>query len=320
MRRNRIALLQAFFALASAALGEAQPIPESSVPESLRKWIPWVLDGAEERLCPAVSGAAICLWPGRLGLSVDGAGGAFQLDAFADRNLDLPLPGDEKHWPLAVQLDGQPAAVLAKDNRPLVRLAPGAHHLTGRFTWESLPDTLPVPALIGIVDLTVEGRPVPLPRREEGGLLVLRQGGGPTAAGENLRLKVFRQVGDGIPLWVETRLVLEVSGRAREISLQGALLDGTVPVAVSGDLPSRLDPDRKLKVQVRTGTFTVSVLARVAGRTEALRPPKNVPPWPEQEVWVFAAAERLRQVEAGGAPPIDPSRTELPEDWKQLPA
>ena len=38
------------------------------------------------------------------------------------------------------------------------------------------------------------------------------------------------------------------------------------------------------------------------------------------EVWVFAAAERLRQVEVTGATAIDASRTDLPEEWRQLPA
>jgi hypothetical protein len=81
------------------------------------------------------------------------------------------------------------------------------------------------------------------------------------------------------------------------------------------------------------------VQARVEGRPEGLeRPtrvggtaasPKRAGPetpgaggdaWPEQEVWVFAADEELRQVELSGPPAIDSSRTELPEEWRTLPA
>ena len=36
---------------------------------------------------------------------------------------------------------------------------------------------------------------------------------------------------DDVPIWVETRLSLEVSGKAREIELTGALLPGTTVVA-----------------------------------------------------------------------------------------
>jgi hypothetical protein len=45
-----------------------------------------------------------------------------------------------------------------------------------------------------------------------------------------------------------------------------------------------------------------------------------VEPWPEREVWVFAANETLRQVELSGLQPVDPSRTDLPAEWRALPA
>ena len=201
-----------------------------------------------------------------------------------------------------------------------MRLAPGAHKVEGRFLWDRTPDSLPVPSMIAIVDLSVEGRPVPVPRRDEGGLLLLRQGGAEGAGGENLQLKVFRKIADGIPIFIETRLLFDVSGKAREVVLGGALLAGAVPVAVTGDLPARLDRDGTLRVQVRAGTFTVRVEAVASGRPDAFSVPKAAPPWPPQEVWVFAAAERLRQVEITGAPAIDASRTDLPQEWRQLPA
>ena len=37
-------------------------------------------------------------------------------------------------------------------------------------------------------------------------------------------------------------------------------------------------------------------------------------------MWVFAADETLRQVELSGLPPVDPSRTDLPPEWRKLPA
>ena len=92
------------------------------------------------------------------------------------------------------------------------------------------------------------------PRRDEAGLVWLRAEGESTATAESLRLQAFRRVADGIPMWVETRLSLEVSGKAREIELTGALLPGTAVVAVSGDLPARIDESGRLRIQVRAGT------------------------------------------------------------------
>ncbi len=92
-------------------------------------------------------------------------------------------------------------------------------------------------------------------------------------------------------------------------------------MAVSGDLSARVEKDG-LRVQVRGGRYSVSVDARVEGHPKAIGLPKEPPrdPWPPREVWVFQADEAQRQVELSGLAPIDPSRTELPEAWRALPA
>jgi hypothetical protein len=308
-------------AAASATGVSAQPISREDLPPSLRPWVAWVLDRVPTLGCATVQGRAVCLWPGRLLLELGPGGGTFGLDLAADRAVDVRLPGTAEHWPQDVRLDGSPAPVFDREGTPSVRVAPGRHRIAGRFAWSRLPESLGVPAEIGLVDLRLEGQTVPRPRRDEAGLLWLRAGTEEVGEGESLRLQVFRHVKDGLPLFVETRLELEVAGRAREMTLPGALLPGTVPVAVSGDLPARVERDA-LRVQVRGGRYSVSVEARVEGRPQAIGLPTEGRrgPWPPREVWVFAADEALRQVELSGPTPIDPSRTELPEEWRALPA
>jgi hypothetical protein len=299
----------------------AQAIAREDVPPALRPWIPWVLDQVPTLGCATVQGQAVCLWPGQLKLDLGASGGTFALDLQADRPADARLPGSAEVWPQEVRLDGSPAPVFGPDGAPRLRVAAGRHRLTGRFAWSRLPESLGVPAEIGLVDLRLDGQAVPRPRREQAGLLWLRAGAEAVGEGERLRLQVFRQIRDGIPLFVETRLELEVAGRAREITLPGAILPGAVPVAVSGDLPARVEKDT-LRVQVRGGRYSVSVDARIEGRPKAIGLPKGPPsdPWPSREVWVFAADESQRQVELAGPTPIDPSRTELPDEWRALPA
>jgi hypothetical protein len=308
-------------ALALAAGASAQPLPRDEVPPLLRPWIPWVLDQAPAYGCARVQGQAVCVWPGQLRLDLGGSGGSFALDVQADREADLRLPGAPAQWPQEVRLDGTAAPVFDRDGAPRLRIAAGRHRLTGRFDWSHLPESLPVPAEIGLVALRLDGAAVARPRRDDAGLLWLRASGEAAGEGESLRLQVFRKVKDGLPLFVETRLELEVAGRAREIALPGALLPGSVPVAVSGDLPARVDGDA-VRVQVRGGRYSVSVDARVEGRPAAIALPREQrpDPWPRREVWVFAADESLRQVELSGPVAIDPSRTELPEEWRALPA
>ncbi len=306
---------------AVAAGANGQPIAKDDLPPSLRAWVPWVLDQVPTLGCASVQGQPVCVWPGALHLELNAAGGTWQLDLAADRAADVRLPGSSDAWPQDVRLDGAPAPVFDKDGGPRTRVAAGRHRLSGRFGWSRVPESLYVPAEIGLVDLRLDGQPVPRPRRDAAGLLWLRASAESHGEGESLRLQVFRQVRDGIPLFVETRLELEVSGRAREITLAGTLLPGTVPVGVSGDLPARVEGG-SVRIQVRGGRYSVSVDARVEGHPKAIALPKQKPPepWPPREVWVFQADESQRQVELSGPTPIDPSRTELPEDWRALPA
>ena len=309
-------------ALASGlSTASAQPIPREDLPPGLRPWVPWVLDQVPSLGCATVQGQAVCLWPGELKLDLAGSGGTFGLDLQADRAVDVRLPGSAEHWPQDVRLDGSPAPVFDHEGTPRLRAPAGRHRIAGRFAWARLPESLSVPAEIGLVDLRLDGQVLPRPRRDEAGLLWLRAGAEAVGEGESLRLQVFRRIRDGIPLFVDTRLELEVAGRAREITLPGALLPGMVPVGVSGDLPARIEKDA-LRVQVRGGRYSVSLEARVEDRPKAMGLPKDPPrdPWPPREVWVFAADETQRQVELSGPTPIDPSRTELPEDWRALPA
>jgi hypothetical protein len=306
---------------ASPSTALAQPVPREDLPPGLRAWVPWVLDAAPNLGCGTVQGEAVCAWPGRLKLDLGASGGSFALDLQSDRAVDVRLPGGAEHWPQEVRLDGSPAPVFEREGAPRLRTAAGRHRIAGRFAWARLPESLGVPADVGLVDLRLDGQPVPRPRRDEAGLLWLRAGTGAVGEGESLRLQAFRRIRDGIPLFVDTRLELEVAGRAREITLAGTLLPGTRPVAVSGDLPARIEGDA-LRVQVRGGRYSVVVQARIEERPKSIGLPRDRPrdPWPPREVWVFAADERQRQVELSGPTPVDPSRTELPEEWRALPA
>ena len=229
--RRLVPLAVRGLALAAALLAgrepaSAQPISRDDLPPSLRPWVPWVLDQLPTLGCPTVHATPVCLWPGQLRLELGATGGSLQLDLVADRAADVRLPGSSDAWPQDVRVDGAPAPVFDKDGGPRVRVAAGHHRLSGRFAWSRLPESLTVPAEIGLVDLRLDGQAIARPRRDEAGLLWLRAGVESHGEGESLRLQVFRQIRDGIPLFVETRLQLEVAGRAREITLPASAAAG----------------------------------------------------------------------------------------------
>ena len=206
--------------------------------------------------------------------------------------------------------------------RPAAKLPPGDHAITGRFDWQRRPEGLPLPPETGLVALVLDGEPVAAPRRERDGRLWLGDPGQERQEGEGDRLgiQVYRRIDDDLPLRLTTRLELEVAGRARLVTLGPALLSGGIPLRVQSPIPSRLDSDGRLQLQVRPGSWVVELEAQHPGQVESLTRGTTEPPWPELEVWSWAARPDLRQVELRGPTAVDPSQSGVPSDWSRLPA
>ena len=302
--------------LATPALAQRSDV---AVPDALQDWVPWVLHGHEDLACPRVAGTRMCAWPGRLALDLDERGGRFELAVRADRELDLPLPGDATRWPRDVQVGGAGAQLSRRGEVPTVHLPAGTHTITGSFSWTRLPESLAVPPQIALLDLTVRGAEVTHPRRQADGNLWLQGGRTDGTREDKLAIEVHRKVQDGVPVVVTTLLRLRVSGSSREVDLGDPLPEGTEAIALTSSLPARLDGQGHLRVQLRPGDQTITLRARSLGPVAALTAPAADERWPEEEIWVFAASPAIRAVRIEGAPGVDPQRTSLGEDWHGLP-
>ena len=274
-------LLPVLFAMNAGA----QPLKPTEVPDSLKPWVPWVLHSKPNHLCTVVGGAAICRWPGPLSLVVHEKGARFEQRFLLDRDGEVQLPGSRTLWPQSVQVDGKPVVVLRAGEQAVVRLQSGEHVVTGELNWSTAPELLPVPNQTAIVRLQIKGERVRSPRREEGGEVWLGAKEEVETTVEGLEVEVHRMIADAIPMQVTTRLVLHVSGRARELNFKDVLLANTVPIAVTSPLPVRLDKQRRLSVQVHAGTYEVYVVAKAEGDLDTLVAPKPPSPWPSRVTW-----------------------------------
>lgn len=296
---------------------------EVDVPAALEEWRGWALHGKGYRNCPFLYNAAasapehfVCAWPGALALDLNAEGGTFSQRWTVYDEGPVPLPGDAERWPREVAVDGRAASVVLRDGVPTVWLPPGSYRLRGRFAWEERPATLPVPDVVGLVALVLDGSSVPLPQREDG--LWLGAPAAHQAVADALSVDVFRRLEDGVPTRLETRLQLSVAGAVREERLGGVLPAGFVPLRLASELPVRLERDGQLLAQVRPGDWDVVLHARAAAvldQAEMGTPGRNMP---ASEIWSFDARPQLRSTLAEGARPVDPNRAGSP--WLSLPA
>lgn len=299
----------------------------AAVPKPLQPWQDWVMDGQNWRQCPLAFGRQgdnqgdfQCLWLGSLTLALDDRQGQFSLpmERLDDGWVTLPgAPGDT--WPQDLRLDGQPVAAVDRAGRPSLWLAKGRYQLQGRFHWPKLPQSLRLPANQALLNLTLNGQALTQPLRR-GDQLVLSSKQQEKGAGEaSLDVKTFRLYTDGLPPLLETELRLDITGPSREQVLGKVLPAGFEPVALQSDLPARFDADGALRVQLMPGVKRI----RIGARAQALADSLTVRPdgvLPAQEVWSVAGQGKLRSLGFEGASPIDPSQTQMPGEWRQLPA
>lgn len=295
----------------------AQPLPAAQLPEPLKTWAPWVLSEDAQSGCPArldQTQQRVCVWHGPMQLKLQGQGGSFELNVQLDHETWLGLPGDEDVWPQDVLVDGHKMAVVARNDRPQLHLAAGSHRIQGAFQWRSLPESLALPEGHGLLSLQVQGQPRPVRLNDDGDLWLSEA----EAAGDEqkMELRVSRLVQDGVPLIMSTRLELVVHGQGQELVLPQPWLQGLTPLALQSDLPARLEPDGRLRLQTRAGTWHVELRAKSAAPFDSLKLTQALQADHPEEVWAFAPAPGLRQVNPRGLSAVDPQQTHLPQEWK----
>ncbi len=328
---NRLVWLLLLGTMFFASFTQAKPLTREQVPEPLKPWISWVLQDNPDRACPFLYNSyeqKRCSWPTQLALALTPAKGVFSISWKVYKDSWVSLPGDSKHWPLNVTVNGKPALVMDKNSIPSIKLTaglehPGSYQIKGEFLWDVIPDNMKIPDDTGLINLAVNGLAIPAPTIKDGQLWLKISESGlskPENIQNNLAIQVFRKMIDEVPLQVLTHLVLDVSGEQREVKLPFPLLNGFIPLQVQSPLPARIEPDGSVIVQVRPGQWQIEILSRSTKELTTIPYPIENKDWPESEIWAFEARPELRVVEIEQLSAIDASQTSLPEDWKHLPA
>ena len=302
----------------------ATPSAESlaSVPEPLRAWVPWVLRNHPELQCPLVGTAAErqCQWLHHLALDVTPQGATFTLQARLFAPGHIALPGDSLSWPEPLQSPAG-AVIIPTHKAPSTFLPAGSHTLRGRIPWATPPRSLAIPPTIATLQLRLNGKTVPHPLLDVQGSLWLSDTTTASATpGDGAsHLRVYRLLTDDIPARLETRVVLELSGKDRELILDSLPLPGTLPLQLKSPLPARLSPEGRLQIQGTAGQWTLILESRFTTPPEQLTLPSHGALLPGEEFWSVQTRLDLRKVDISGGTPIDAERVQSPEEWRHLP-
>ena len=303
--------------------------------EPLEPWKNWVLEGKPDPDCPFLAGemrvptpnknnlspGRICAWSSPLKLDVTTRGAKFEQHWTLYDDGFVPLPGDSQYWPLGVTVNKRLHPVLSRGGLPALFLKKGKYLVKGKFQWNALPKWLATPSGTGLVRLSLNGSPILFPRFNKNKIgLGLKQVEGDQPVKESLQIKVYRKIRDDIPATIETRIVLDISGPGRETLLGRALLKDTIPMNFRSPIPGRLEADGRLRLQVKPGHWVINLLSRHVGPLSEIKWNPDGGPWAAEEVWSFQANTNLKLTELSGVPAVDPTQSNVPEEWRTLPA
>jgi hypothetical protein len=251
---------------------------------------------------------------------VTNSSGSFSLSVMAFHETWIPLPGSSEVWPQDVQAGGRPIVVVERDGVPSVRVAAGDTRLEGRYRWTELPQNLRIPASLGILALSRDGKVVDNPAWDAQGLLWLRRDGTTETTERNfLGVKLFSVLEDGIPLWWRQEVELTVAGKSREEDLGTLLPEGWKLAAIQSPIPVSVDDSGHAKAQVRAGTWTFRLDAFRLDNPREIQFARGTRKPVADELVAFRARPDFRVMEFVGPPAIDPSQSYFPKAWQGLP-
>ncbi|MBL9174899.1 MAG: hypothetical protein JNL10_15280, partial [Verrucomicrobiales bacterium] len=179
---------------------------------------------------------------------------------------------------------------------------------------------LKIPGEIGVLTLSLDGKPVEAPVWDAQGLLWLKREGVADAGEKNfLSVKLFAALEDGIPMWWHQEVELIVSGKSREEELGAIVPEGWKLASVASPIPMLVDEAGRVKAQVRAGKWTLRLDAFRMDDPKEFRFAAGLKPAVSEELVAVQARPEFRVVEIVGSPSVDVSQTPVPEMWRSLP-
>ena len=319
-----------FVTFSAEAAAESAEAYVAEAPGELKSWIPWVVAQHPEWNCARVpgvdrAGARACIWIGSSRFVIRDRQTEFYIqgDLLKDDSIPLPFSGNMRPSNLKILKDGIATERYLIEESPgelALRLDRGTYAISGELLYNTVPDRIPVPAVYGIVDITVSdqlaGQKEGLIRayRDNNSIRIVSHSEG--TGSDSAEGRLWRSVVDDNPLQIRTRIELQISGKPRTIVLGTVLPVGAILTGSDSASQIAFSDAGELSVQVFQGRHEIELMSVLAQPVNEIKLPENsAKVLPDEEIWTWEANARLRTVEIDNARTLNAAQVELPKGW-----
>jgi hypothetical protein len=284
------------------------------------------MKGSEQLSCPFINNTQysdkqnhICAWPSTLELNVKDRSANFTQSWQVLTKSIIPLPGNEKHWPLLVSVNKKYVPVFNHKGKPAIELVKGSYLIEGKFEWLKIPESISIPPQYAFVKMTINNQTIEFPKIEANDLW-LQKFEVNQEKQDSIDISVARRITDGAYIKLETFISINVSGKMREVKLGKVLPKGFELIGIESEISSFLDGDGILHAKLKPGSWEIKVHAYAQATLLTWSRPEKSHYWPKEEIWVFEGDENLRLGKINGAKMVDSSQADMPSAWYELPS
>ena len=171
------------------------------------------MKGSEQLSCPFINNSQfsdkqnhICAWPSTLELNVKDRSANFTQSWQVLTKSIIPLPGNEKNWPLLVSVNKKYVPVFNHKGKPAIELVKGSYLIEGKFEWLKIPESISIPPQYAFVKMTINNQTIEFPKIDANDLW-LQKFEVNQEKQDSIDISVARRITDGAYIKLDTCLL-----------------------------------------------------------------------------------------------------------------
>lgn len=287
---------------------------DNSIPQDLKKWIPWVNKNNFTQNCVE----SVCVFIPQLTIQKNSQKTNYTF-LFNGTSLAqsawVSLPYSDTIWPLSVRVNGQKALLVNHEGKPFIQVPQKDFKIEVDYTNTIFDKNSSFELPFNIVSFSNQtGQNISL----KDTTLSLSDIAKTDEQNSFQEIKVFRKFTDNIPYQLDTNLQINFSGKTKEIDLGAVLPSHFKLTQINSDLKV-IFKDNHYFATLVPGTHFINFKS-FANKEISSFSVKDLVLNIDSEIWSVQNNNNIRNIDIKSATVVDPKQVSVPQEWVSLPS